>query len=37
MDINPETDDADAVGREIALLLGPLVRELQGGFRACAE
>ena len=36
MDINSDTG-VDAVGREIALLLGPLVRDLQGGFRACAE
>jgi DNA-binding MarR family transcriptional regulator len=36
MDINPEPDMA-ALGDEIALLLGPLVRDLQGGFRACAD
>jgi DNA-binding MarR family transcriptional regulator len=30
-------EDPEAVGNEIALLLGPLVRDLQSSYRACAD
>jgi DNA-binding MarR family transcriptional regulator len=32
-----EESDVEAVGNEIALLLSPLVRDLQSSYRACAE
>jgi DNA-binding MarR family transcriptional regulator len=32
-----ERIDSEALGNEIALLLSPLVRDLQGGFRSCAD
>jgi DNA-binding MarR family transcriptional regulator len=36
MGINHDIDP-DALGNEIASLLGPLVRDLQANFRACAD